>query len=131
MELYLRSVALVLVSVILWLIINSQHKSIGALLSLGACCLICFSAMEYLSPVVELLHKIQTLAGISGQTLSILLKVAGIGILSELAVLICTDAGDSALGKSLQFLSNGAILWISLPLLEQMLTLLQEVLGRA
>ena len=131
MELYLQSIALVLIAAILGLMLHSQHKSMAALLSLGVCCIICVSAVRYLTPVMDLLKQLQQLAGISGQMVSILLKAAGIGLLSELAGLICTDAGDNALGKTVHFLSSGVILWISLPLLEQLLTLLQEVLGRA
>lgn len=131
MELYLRSTALVLTAVVLGLMLKGQHKPMAALLSFGVCCMICISAVRYLSPVMDLLFRLRDLAGISGDMLSILLKAAGIGLLSELAVVICTDAGDSALGKAVGLLSNGVILWISLPLLEQLLEILQEVLGKA
>lgn len=131
MELYLQSTALVLIAVVLGLMLSTQHKSMAILFSLGVCCMICISAVRYLSPVMDLLNELKDLAGISGQMLSILLKAAGIGLLSELASLICADAGEGALGKAVQLLSNGVVLWISLPLLEQLITLLQEVLGKA
>lgn len=131
MELYLQSTALVLIAVILGLMLSGQHKSIATLLSLAVCCMLCVSAVRYLSPVMDLLTRLRDLAGVSGQMLSILIKAAGIGLLSELACLVCADAGDSALGKAVQFLSNGVILWISLPLMEQLLEILQEVLGKA
>ena len=78
---------------------------------------------------MDLLSRLKDMAGISSQMLSILIKAAGIGLVSELASLICSDAGDNALGKAVQLLSNGVILWISLPLMEELLELLQEVLG--
>lgn len=129
MELYLQSTALVLIAVVLGLMLSQQHKPMAALLSLGACCLICVSAVRYLGPVMDLLSRLKDMAGISSQMLSILIKAAGIGLVSELASLICSDAGDNALGKAVQLLSNGVILWISLPLMEELLELLQEVLG--
>lgn len=131
MELYLRSTALVLIAVMLGLMVKGQHKPLGALLSLGACCMVCIGAVRYLSPVIDLLERLRDMAGVSGEMLSILLKAAGIGLLSELASVICADAGDSALGKAVGILSNGVILWVSLPLLEQLLGILQEVLGKA
>ena len=46
-----------------------------------------------------------------------------------LAGLLCADAGESALGKALQILSNAAILWLSLPLFRQIIGLIGEVLA--
>lgn len=131
MELYLQATALVLVTVVLGLMLKGQHKPIAALLSLGGCCIVCLSAVRYLSPVVDFLTRLRDLAGISDEMLSILLKAAGIGLLSELAGVICADVGDAALGKTVGLLGCGAIVWVSLPLLEQLLELLQEVLGKA
>lgn len=131
MELYLQATALVLIAVVLILMLGSQHKSMATLLSLGVCCMVCVAAVRYLSPVIELLTGLRDLAGISGQMLSILLKSAGIGLLSELASVICADAGEGALGKAIGVLSNGVILYISLPLFQELIELLQEVLGQA
>lgn len=131
MELYLQATALVLIAVVLILMLGSQHKSMATLLSLGVCCMVCVTAVRYLSPVIELLTELRDLAGISGQMLSILLKAAGIGLLSELASVICADAGEGALGKAIGVLSNGVILYISLPLFQELIELLQEVLGQA
>ena len=64
------------------------------------------------------------------EAVSILLKAAGIGLLSELAGLLCADAGENALGKVLQILSNAAILWLSLPLFRQIIGLIGEVLAK-
>lgn len=131
MELYLQATALVLIAVVLILMLGSQHKSMATLLSLGVCCMVCVGAVRYLKPVMDLLTQLRDLAGISGQMLSILLKAAGIGLLSELASVICADAGEGALGKAIGVLSNGVILYISLPLFQELIELLQEVLGRA
>ena len=50
-------------------------------------------------------------------------------MLSELACILCTDAGEGAMGKALGLLSSGAMLWLSLPLLRQLLELIGEVLA--
>ena len=131
MELYIQAAAMVLVVVILGLMLNVQHKGMANLASLAACCMLCVAVVRYLQPVVELLGKIRSLAGISDQMLSILLKSTGVGLVSELACLICADAGNASMGKAVQILSNAVILWISLPLFDQLLELLQEVLGSA
>ena len=129
MDLFLQSAAMVLVVVILGLMLNVSNKGMVNLASMAACCMLCVGVVRYLQPVVDLLDKMRNLAGISDQMLSILLKSAGVGLISELAGLICADAGYASMGKAVHILSNAVILWISLPLVEQLLDLLQEVLG--
>jgi hypothetical protein len=46
-----------------------------------------------------------------------------------LAGLICTDAGNGALGKALQLLTGAVILWLSIPLIQALIELLSEMLG--
>lgn len=129
MKLYLTAVALILTAAILILILDGQHKAMSVLLSLSACSVVSICAVEYLQPVFDLMRRLRELADISSDLLEVLIKTAGIALLGELSALICADIGRNALGKSAQLLSCGAILWISIPLLEQLIGLLQEVLG--
>ncbi len=129
MERYLQAIALVLVTVLAALVVTRENRDWTVLLSMAACCAVWFTVVEFLSPVVQLLQEIRQVGRLDSTFLSILLKCAGIGILTELVSMICADAGFGSLGKILQTLSNGAILWLSIPMIRQLLTMLQEVLG--
>lgn len=129
MELYLRACAAVLLAVILILCLGNRAKDLGTLLVLAACCMVAMIAMEYLEPVIDFLDKLESLGGLNSSMISILLKVAGIGIVSEIAALICSDSGNSSLGKTLQMLGSAVILWLSLPLFTMLMELLQNILG--
>ena len=54
--------------------------------------------------------------------------MVGVGIVTEIAVLICKDAGTESMGKTLQFVSAMAVLWMSIPVFEKLLTLLDRIL---
>ena len=127
---YLRLAAAALIGLILTLVVGRQSRDLSLLLSLAVCVLLCLGAMEFLQPVTELLAELQRLGDLDGGAVSILLKCAGIGMLSELAGLLCADCGEGAMGKALQICSNAAILWLSLPLLRQVLTMIGEVLAK-
>lgn len=129
MDTFLRALGLVLLGVILSLVIGRQSRDISLLLSLGVCVGICAAAAGYLEPLMDFLGEIQSQAGLSREFLSVLLKCAGIGFLSELAGLICQDAGENAMGKAIQILSNAVVIFLSLPLLRQLLNLIGEVMG--
>ena len=128
---YIRFAALVLIGLILSLVIGRQSKDMSLLLTLAVCVLGCLGAMEFLEPVMEFLKQVRRLGNLDSEAVAILLKSAGIGLLSELAGLLCADAGESALGKALQILSSAAILWLSLPLFQQVLTLIEGVLAQS
>lgn len=125
---YLRWAAVVLIGLILALVLGKQSKEMGLLLTLAVCVLVSIAALGFLEPVTALLRELDRLGQLDGQALSILVKCAGIGILSELAGLLCADAGEGAMGKALSLLSNAAMLWLSLPLIEQLLNMIGEVL---
>ena len=128
---YLRLAAAALAGLILVLVVGRLSKDLSLLLSLAVCVLVCVGAMEFLEPVTDLLRELRQMAELDTQALSILLKCAGIGVVSELAELLCADAGEGALGKALQICSNAAILWLSLPLVQQILTMIGEVLAKS
>lgn len=130
MDTFLRGIALVLLGVILSLILSRQSRDLGILLSIAVCAMVCISATQYLRSVTDFLDEILLVSGLDRQYLSILLKCTGIGFLAELAGLICTDAGEGAMAKAIQILSNAAILYLSIPLMQKMLALLEEVLGQ-
>ena len=128
MELFLKSTALVLAAVILALVLG-KNREMGTLLSLAACAAVCTAAAAMLEPAMDLLEELRLLGGLSREFLRILLKSAGIGIIGELAAMICTDAGEHAMAKAVGLLSNTALLLLSLPLIRRLMELLEEVLG--
>lgn len=126
---FLQAAAGVLLTVILVLALGKEGKQTALLLVLAVCAMVCVLALGYLSPVVDFMKKVSELGGLNNEMLGILLKVVGIGLIGEIASLICTDSGNASLGKVLQILSAAVILRLALPLLEQLITLLERVLG--
>lgn len=129
MDLFLKCCAAALITVMISLTLDKKGKEMGILLTMAGCCMICVGALNYLEPVMAYLDKLEDLGALNGELMEILLKGAGIGLLTEIASLVCSDAGNSALGKSLQILGSGVILWLSIPLFQALLELLQGILG--
>ena len=129
MELYLQAVAAILLAVIIYLVVHGYNKELALLLTLAACCIVIAVAGRYIQPVVAFLEDLQGIGRLENTYLTILLKVVGISFLAEVASLVCTDAGNATLGKSLQLLAACVILWLSIPLLSSLIQLIQEILG--
>lgn len=129
MTLYLRVCGAILIAVILVLSLKNHNKEIGSILAMAACCMTAMTALHYLQPVVDFLHTLQNIGGLDRNMVSTLLKVTGIGIVSEIANLVCKDAGNESMGKSMQLLGTAVILYLSMPLFTALIELLQKILG--
>lgn len=128
MTVFLQTCGAVLLAVVLILMQKNQQE-MGTLLSLAVCCMAAVIALGYLSPVIDFLGTLETLGSLDSDMVKVLLKAAGIGILSEIACLVCNDAGNASLGKAVQLLGTAVILWLSLPLFTALVELLQSILG--
>lgn len=129
MDRFLQAAAGIMAAVIMWIILSKQGKEYALLLSLGACCLVLLVMFRFLEPVLDLLKQLQVLGNLQPEWLSVMLKAVGIGLLVEMGALICSDAGNAALGKTLQILGAVAVLWLSIPLMKSLMELLQQILG--
>ncbi len=120
---------LVLLTVILGLNIGKTEKDFALLLSLMGCCIAAAAAATYLEPVIELLWDMNRMGSLQDGVMKILLHCIGIALAAELGCMICSDAGNGALGKALQFLGSAAIFSLSVPIFQNVLMLIQEILG--
>lgn len=131
MDTFLQVVAGVLIAVVLGLVVSKQSKEIAVLLSLLVCCMVVVVAVAFLEPVLDFWKQLQQVGMLDETWLTILMKVVGIGLIAEVASLVCADAGNGSLGKAIQILAAAVILWLSIPLLEGLLELVQRILGEA
>lgn len=116
-------------TVILILTLRERSKEFAMVLSLLVCCMIALAAIRLLQPVMAFLKRLQALGSVSSEMTAILLKTVGIGLLGEVCALVCKDSGNEALSKALQMVSCAAVLYLSLPLFEALLDLLEGILG--
>ena len=126
MELYLKCIAGALVGVVLLLTLG--RRDLGLALSLTVCVMVALGAMAYLKPVVELLHTLEELGSLDSGLLTILFKAVGMGLMTDLAAMVCTDSGSASMARAIQLLGTAAVLWLSLPLFEALLSLIGEIL---
>ena len=129
MDLFLKAVAAALITAVIGLVLARQGKDMFLLLTLAACAMIGAVAFTYLKSVISFLQRLTEMTKLNTDLLAVILKTVGIGLVGELAGLICSDAGNAALATSIQILTTAVILWLSIPLFESLLDLVQAILG--
>ena len=129
MDMFIKAVAGVLIATVISLILSKHGKDFSVLLVICTCCMIMTVGLEYVAAIIDFISLIQEKGNLDKDLIAILLKAVGIGILSDITSMICTDSGNAALGKVIQFLSSVVILWLCIPLFTQLLELIESVLG--
>lgn len=129
MEGFWKAAAIMILAVILGSALGKTEKDLTVVLSLAACCIILMAALEYLRDVVAFLWEIGNSWKENNWFTGILLKISGVALVTEVSSLLSADARSSSLGKAMQVLGNSAILYLSLPILEGFVGIIQEILG--
>ena len=99
------------------------------LLSLVACVCIYSISFQFFYPVLELIRTIQSMTKLEAAVTSPVLKVVGIGFISQITSAVCQDSGEKALGQAIEIGCTMLALYVSLPLLSAVLDLLENILG--
>ena len=128
MEMFLKAAVGVLITLILCLVLAKQGKDMATLLVLAVCCMVLTAVIASLRPVLDFFSKLETIGKLDSRLIKTLLKAVGIGMLSEIVGLVCADAGNSAMGKTLQILASAVILTLSVPIFTQLLELIETIL---
>ena len=126
MEIYWKALGGLLIALVLGLILG---KDMTVMLSLAVCAMGTVVAVHYLQPVLSMLKQMEKAADFQGESFQILMKILGISMVSEIAGMICADAGSGSMGKIIKILTSAVILWIALPVFQSVLSVLQQILG--
>ena len=129
MEGFWKAAAILILTVVLGSAIGKTEKDLTVVLSLSACCIILMVALQYLSDVLAFLWELGNRVSDRNPFTGILMRIAGVSLVTEVSSLLSSDTGNSSLGKAMQILGNSVILFLSLPILEAFLTVIQEIMG--
>ena len=86
------------------------------------------SAVTMLSPVLNEIDTLLLQSGLEERQTAAIAKAIGICCVTQLAADICKDAGQSALCSAVTLAGKTALLLLCLPLIDPLLSLLQEVM---
>jgi len=125
---YLKVVAGVIVALFLSLVLAKKDGNFSVAINVIVSCTALTVAGSYLAPVLNYIHELEQLANIDTQYIDILLKSVGIGLLTEITAMICSDAGNSSMGKSLQVLAAIVVIHMALPLFTSLIQIVEEIL---
>lgn len=124
-----KLIAAALLCCVLCLLLQKQAPELTLVLCVLGCVLCLLTTLPLFSQIMEFVKRLEALTGLSGAVFSPLLKTAAVGILSQLAGALCRDGGRQSLAGTVELCGGILCLYLSLPLLELVLSLLQNMIG--
>lgn len=128
MDYFWKTLGAALITAILALILEPHGKNFTVALTVVACGMIAMVAAHFLEPLLDLLTRLESLGNLNHSVLLILMKIIGIGLAGDISAAVCRDSGNASLEKSLFFLTNAAIFYLSIPVFSMLIDLIQQVL---
>ena len=129
MDIYLKVTAGILITAILSLVLSKYSADISLLLTVCVCSMVILTSSAFVMPVLDFARRLAEIGQLNFDMLEVLQKVVGIGLVSQIAGFICTDAGNQTLAKALQIITTAVLLCVSVPLFDEILSLVEIVLG--
>ena len=116
------------IALILIIIMKQYKPEFMMYISIIAGAIIIILSMGRISGIINLLTTFSRKAGINAEYLKILLKITGIAILTEFAVSICKDSGESAIASKIDFGGKIIVISISIPIISALLELILKIM---
>ncbi len=123
-------VGLALVTTVLLLILRQEKPVMAVLLSIVFSVVIFIFMIGKITAILDIMKELVNRAGINYFFLATVLKILGVAYLGEFASAICSDAGEQAVARKVEFASKIIIAVLALPIIVAIIESLMELLPK-
>lgn len=109
------------ITLIIITILKEYKRDFAVYASLVGGVIILYISIDYLKGIVDFIGGL-SVTGISSSFILLLLKITGIAILTEFAVSICNDMGESAIASKVDLGGKLLIVSLSIPIISAVLS---------
>ena len=117
-----------LIALIIIIIVRQYKPEFTLYVSLLAGALILLFIMNKLEGIIDLLTTLSSKTAINNEFLVLLIKITGIAFLTEFAVSLCKDTGESAIANKIDMGGKVIIVSMSIPIISSLLETVVEIL---
>ena len=125
---FFKVLGIAFIGVVCYGIVNNVKKELGifVLLAVGACILIILS--DYIVNALTVFSQITTKSGLNSDIFSSIIKIIGIGYISEYATSICIDADCKTIAKKIQLGAKLTIFVMTIPIITNIIDIIEGIL---
>ncbi|MDR0917527.1 MAG: hypothetical protein LBN02_10140 [Oscillospiraceae bacterium] len=127
-SLLLKVLAAALAGSALGLILKKDRPEMSLVLGIAISAFAMFVSFEVLGAILDFLRLIADAAGIPNATLAIVLKTAGVSVITKFIADICKEAEKASAASAVEFVGAATAIYIALPLFKTVLDMLNGLL---
>ena len=124
----IKIIGVAFIAVIIIIILKQYRPEFAIYASIIAGVLILTLASGTLSGIIDMINSISSKTNINSEFLVILIKITGIAILTEFAVSICKDSGESAIASKVDIGGKIIIISMSIPIINALIDTVVKIL---
>ena len=124
----IKIIGIGLCALIIIIVLKQYKPEFAIYISILAGAIILAMSVANISGVINLMKDISSKANINSQFLGIILKITGIAILTEFAISICKDSGETSIANKIDIGGKAIIITISLPIISSLLETILKIL---
>ncbi len=124
----IKIIGIGLASLILIIILKQYKPEFAIYVSLLAGALILALIFSKISGIIELINNLTNKISIHKEFVTLLIKITGIAILTEFAVSICKDSGETAIASKVDMGGKVIMVSMTIPIMAGLLETLLKIL---
>lgn len=124
----IKIIGIALTALVIIIMLKQYRPEYAVFISILTGVLILVLVMDKLTGIINIIQSIQDKFGINTQFIAILIKITGIAFLSEFAVSICKDSGETAISSKIEIGSKIIIISMSIPIISNLLEIILKIL---
>jgi len=123
-----RVIGIALATTFAVLILKPTKPEIAALVAVAGGLLVILMFVESLSAIMDNLANLVQRTGIRSELFSALIRIIGIGYLTEFAANICDEAGNTSMAKKVTLAGKVLILILAMPIINNLIEIIMGVM---
>ncbi len=128
METILKIIAIGLITCFAVLIVKPIKSDFSLLISVVGGIIILSMVLNCFTSIFSSFSSIIQKTGLNQEVFSLILKIVGIGYLTEFSANLCSDCGNSGLADKMLLGGKVVLLVLSLPIINNILSIIAELL---
>lgn len=124
----IKIIGIGIMALIIIVIIRQYKPEFAMYVSIISGAIIIFMVLDKITGIITLLTNLSKKTGMNAEYLGILLKITGIAILTEFAVSICKDSGETAIASKVDFGGKIIVISMSIPIISALLELILKII---
>ena len=124
----IKIIGIALISLIIIILLKQYRPEFAIYVSILTGVLILMLVMDKLTGIINLLQSLANKTSINSTFITLLIKITGIAFLSEFAISICKDSGETAIANKVDMGGKVIIISMSIPIISGLLETVIKIL---